>query len=377
MVICIEVTERTKQQLDGLVEIGGYRDYTEAVSVAISNQLVLHRQVSKSGAVMLPGKAAHSIEPGAKRSIRRINLDDGHGIAPGVPALFSSRALDGKLSEASPLPDDVFVPGQRAPVDRWIFGQHNKLLPAKASCRALASLLNEPENGSQGVLLSKATAEIAEQAVRLGDYLRLLDKKFQLNRDDAYSTAFPYSGADSEDKARLRYASQFVAAMSKQGRLTGILVDLKLINNSRNKAPRILLTQAGWDFALLPNAVLDSRLHDTRPAKLNEDEQMVLLAHISRHVPVEDFAYRTILRAVSGGADSPEKLDAILKGHLSVRASKPFTDAFLTTQRSGAISRMADLGLVDRARDGIRVRYIVTNRGRLYLQERAAGVASE
>jgi hypothetical protein len=374
MVICIEVSDRTKLQLDSLVEIGKYQDYSEAVSVAISNQLVLQRQVSKSGSVVLPGKSDHSTDPGTKRSTRRIVLEDERSFESEVPALFSLRGADNRPREAAPWPDDVFVPGQRVPIDRWIFGQHNKLLPAKASCRAIASLLNEAENSSQGVLLSKATAEIAEHAVRLGDYLRFLDKKFELNRDDAYSTAFPYSGAESEDKARLRYASQFVTAMSKQGRLTGILVDLKLINLPKNKGPRILLTQAGWDLAQLPNAVLDSRPHEIRPAKLNEDEQNVLLAHISRHVPVEDFAYRTILGAISDGADTPQKLNAILKRHLSTRSEKPFTDAFLTTQRSGAISRMADLGLVDRVRDSIRVTYVVTKRGAIYAQEQAAGV---
>ena len=79
--------------------------------------------------------------------------------------------------------------------------------------------------------------------------------------------------------------------------------------------------------------------------------------------------------AISDGADSPEKLDAVLKGYLSARTEKPFTDAFLTTQRSGVISRMSDLGLIDRVREGIRVTYVVTNRGTLYLQERAAGVS--
>ena len=374
MVICIELSERTKQDLDTIVETGSYRDYSEAVSVAISNQLVLQRQVSKSGPVMLPGAVDPPIGAGSGRSIRRINLGDEQVATSDLPALFSSSGSEKKFSEPGLLPDDIFVPGQPVPVDRWIFGQHNKLLPVKATCRALASLLNEPENGSQGVLLTKATSEISENAVKLGDYLRMLDKKFELNRDDAYSTAFPYSGAESEDKARLRYASQFVASMSKQGRLTGFLVDLKLINHTRNRAPRILLTQAGWDFAQLPNAVFDLSLHGTRSSKLSEDEQTVLLTHIARHVPVEDFAYRTILGAISDGAHSPEKLDSMLKRHLSVRREKPFTDAFLTTQRSGAISRMADLGLVDRVRDGIRVTYVVTNRGNLYSQERSAGV---
>jgi hypothetical protein len=374
MVICIEVSERTKRQLDNLLEVGKYHDYSEAVAVAISNQLVLQGQVSKSGNMLLSEGTEHPADTTFKKARRQIRLEDEPATAPEVPPLFSLRGSDNRTSEAAPMPDDVFAPRQSVPVDRWIFGQHNKFLPAKASCRALASLLNEPDNGSQGVPLSKAAAEIAEQAVRLGDYLRVLDKRFELNRDEAYSIAFPYSGTESEDKARLRYASQFVAALSKQGRLTGFLVDLKLINQGKNKATRILLTQAGWDFALLPNKVLDSPVSDGPPVKLSEEEKAVLLKHISQHVPSEDFAYRTIMDAVSVGADTPDKLDAILKGHLPTRTEKPFTDAFLTTQRSGAISRMADLGLVERVREGIRVTYVVSKHGMLYLQEQPAGV---
>src|SRR5579864_4504798 len=88
MVICIDISKRTKEQLDSLVETGNYRDYSEALSVAISNQLVLHTQVSKSGTVMFPEKEEHSIQPGAKRGTRRINLEDEESLAPEVPALF-------------------------------------------------------------------------------------------------------------------------------------------------------------------------------------------------------------------------------------------------------------------------------------------------
>jgi hypothetical protein len=376
MVICVELSEQTKQQLDKLMEVAKYRDYSEAVSVAISNQLVLQRQVAKSGTVLLPEGSDLSTEIRETRAVLRTRVGEENALHR-VPTLFSRTAPQLRVGTAAPLPSDVFARGQAVPVDRWIFGQHNKFLPAKASCRALASLLSEPKNGNQGVVLSRAAADIAEQAVGLGDYLRFLDKRFELSRDDAYSTAFPHSETESGDKARLRYAGQFVASLGKQGRLTGFLVDLKLINHAGNDASRILLTQAGWDFALLPNDVLDSAVGDVLPAKLNEEEKTILLAHITQNVPTEDFAYKTILGAMSEGTDTPEKLDAVLKKHLSIRREKPFTDAFLTTQRSGAISRMIDLGLIDRVRSGIRVSYVITERGAVYSQAQPAGVQDE
>ncbi len=374
MVICIDVSERTKQELDSLVDLGTYRDYAEAISIAISNQLVLQRQVSKTGPVVIPtsveSQADNPPKPAKVEDVRKSRTWS----KPSVPTLFSVRTPYNQLSGPAHFPDDVFANGQAVPVDRWTFGQHNKLLPAKASCRGLAALLSRVENGA-GVLIPKATSDIAENAVGLGDYLRALDLKYGLNRDDAFSTAFPSSGSESEDKARLRYASQFVAAISKQGQLTGFLVDLKLINQVRGKSPKLVLTEAGWEFAKIPSSVLDVENGNERPPKLTDQEISFLLQHIATHVPAEDFAYRTVLDAVLHGADTPERLDKILREHLPVRGEKPFTDAFLSTQRSGAISRMNDLDLIHRTRNGIRVTYVVSPNGKQYLQKMLRSVA--
>src|SRR5260370_39181009 len=43
MIIWIECTAKTKDELEDLLRIGGYRDYSEAVALAISNQLLLQR----------------------------------------------------------------------------------------------------------------------------------------------------------------------------------------------------------------------------------------------------------------------------------------------------------------------------------------------
>ncbi len=50
------------------------------------------------------------------------------------------------------------------------------------------------------------------------------------------------------------------------------------------------------------------------------------------------------------------------------RSYEPFSRAFLSTQRAGAISRMTDLGLVVRVREGLRVAYVASHFGKQYLE---------
>jgi len=81
---------------------------------------------------------------------------------------------------------------------------------------------------------------------------------------------------------------------------------------------------------------------------------------------VEDYTYRTILAEVNRGHDSPDELDAALRSLVLSGDADKYTDSFLSSQRSGAVSRMADLGLVTRVRKGVRVEYRVTERGLAY-----------
>src|SRR5436853_1441001 len=130
------------------------------------------------------------------------------------------------------------------PLERWLFGQYNRLLPAKISLRALAGIAME---GRDELQLNSAAPRIAEVATRLGDYLRALDRRFGTHRDDALATAFPESGLEGQ-KGRVRYQNQFVGHTVK-GEQGGLLVGLKLaiIQVHRNK-PYILPTLAGWGF---------------------------------------------------------------------------------------------------------------------------------
>ena len=274
-----------------------------------------------------------------------------------MPALFSHLGSGNKAHNLAGYPEDAFAIGQDIPVDQWIFGQHTKLLPVKATCRALARLMSvEPEGN---LTFTKTASAIASEAVKLGDYLKHLDEVSGVHRDDALSFAFPYTDSPNGDKSRLRYANQFVASFTRQGSLSGLPIELKLAHRDQSRSPRILLTEAGWHFAELRNPILDQG-KDGRQSKFSLEEVQFLVAHIRSRVPAEAFAYKAVLEAIAHGAKTPEKLDDALEEYLPKRNDKPFTRAFLTTQRAGVVSRMIDLGLVQRLRDGINVTYVAT-----------------
>jgi Arc/MetJ-type ribon-helix-helix transcriptional regulator len=384
LIVCFESSSRTKTQLDSLIESGQYKDYSEAISSALENLIVLQNELSGKGALIIESrkesislrsqpKSGRSSKRGkaaqrTKEATTKENLESEaflRNIPTQVPDIFLSGDISRPLSSLASSPGDVWAMGQEVPLERWIFGQYNRLLPAKASCRALAHLLDGKPNG---VSLDEAASRISEEALALGSFLTHRDKQNGTKRDEALSTAFPSPDREIE-KSRLRYAHQFVASISKQGKVSGLLIDLKLINHTGGKNPRLKLTEAGWNFAKLRNPVFDGDAPEATQ-KFTAEERSFLLNHISSSVPAEDFAYRTILVAVDGGAQTPEKVDSALQEHVSQTAGRSLTKSFLASQRSGAISRMADLGLIKRERDGVKVSYVVTDVGKQYTQNK-------
>ncbi|MCZ6776657.1 MAG: hypothetical protein O7D34_09400, partial [Ignavibacteria bacterium] len=83
----------------------------------------------------------------------------------------------------------------------------------------------------------------------------------------------------------------------------------------------------------------------------------------------EDFAYRSILKAILDGADTPKGIDAALQEQVSEGKKSNLSGSFLSSQRSSAISRMEDLGLVERVRNGIHISYAITEFGERYLSD--------
>jgi hypothetical protein len=280
-----------------------------------------------------------------------------------IPQFFLIDSIEQTPPAFASLPNDVWAKGQEVPLDRWIFGQYNKILPAKANCRALASLL---QGDPKGVPLKETAFRIAEEAAILGNFLVHRDELTGMGRDDAFSTAFPSTVVNGE-KGRLRYANHFVASVNTHGQVSGLLIDLKLINHTGGKNPRLLLTEVGWRFAIMRNPIIDN-IQEQSKQKFSVEETGFLLDHIACSVPAEDFAYRAILEAISAGKDTPDKIDADLQKYIPNNTNRSLSKSFLSSQRSGAISRMVDLGLVERTREGVKVSYVITENGGCYME---------
>ncbi len=357
MVICFNCPKDIRGLLDELVNSGTYRDYSDVLVSAVRNLKILEMEVGGKGALVV----TPSLGPRPSKADAQ-DMQVKSGVE--IPRIFQIAGLPESASSVAEMPTDEWTSGQEISLDRWIFGQYNRLLPAKVSCRALAHLsAKHPE----GVPLRQAAARIAEEAALLCNTLKRHDETNLLDRDDALSTAFPDITSEwSRANALRRYANQFVASVSK-GKLSGLLFDLKLINYSAEGELRILLTEPGRQFALMPNPVLEG-FHEHPRQKFSTEEANYLLDHIAQNLPVERFAYRAILIALAEGAYTPEKLDSVLqKRYLPASVPGSYGKSFLASQRSGAISRMADLGLTARIRNRQNVTYNVLKAGREFL----------
>ncbi len=371
MIICFDCTADTKKILDELLAMGEFKDHSEAINLALANQLLLQQKFDGDQTSLFPndlskrnGTAAFSKT--TESQVRRQNLGRTPVVAGNLPLIFS---LEG-LSEAPngypdyPLDPATIHPGNKIFLDQWLFGQYNRLLPAKASCRALAHMLGDKPGG---VSISEAASHISEEAIKLGDFFANHDNKIELERDEKLSTAFPSSFTNNVEKARARYEKQFVGSVNKAGVVSSLIISLKLANQTSEKTPKILLTKKGWEFALLPNPALEGPF-SKRPDKLSREEIELLLSHIRENVPVEYFAYTTLLSIIRRGSDTPEAIDKALQDFLPNQSPNDLSQGYISSQRSGALSRMADLGLIFRKRDGVRVTYMVQEQGLRFLE---------
>ncbi len=364
MIICFNCNEKVKSIIDTLIQTGQYQDYAGAIQAALENLVLLHEKLDGKSHIILDKNSdtTESISPFYSFAPSKSFLKhEPQSFA--IPEALTLPEYDINLSLYATEPEDNYNRGQAIAIDKWIFGQYNTLLPAKASCRALARVLH---NNTQGVKLQDAVIHITEAAAQLGDYLKHHDTEYDLAREQATSTAFPTRNAGSE-KARLRYGRQFVGAFNQTSSLTGLLSDLKFINIVNAKDKRISLTQAGFKFAEINNPILD--MQQERPTqKFSREEIDFFLAHIHYSVPIEDYAYSTLLKYIQSGKNTPEKLDTVLQRHVRRGKRQHVSKSFLSSQRSGAISRMTDLELIHRQRNGVKFTYHLTELGDQFLQ---------
>src|ERR1700730_17546421 len=101
MIICIDVTQRTKDQLEKLLEAGAYRDYSEAVAVAIANQVLLHSSQG-AGKVTTPELLPqnHNVSEAKKGTVPQTHE------SLSIPNLFAQLGPSASAPRFAPYPEN-------------------------------------------------------------------------------------------------------------------------------------------------------------------------------------------------------------------------------------------------------------------------------
>ena len=386
MILCFDCDRETKQRMDRAIKSGSYTDYGELIALAVNNLLLIDKELKTKGGVVFGGKRSAGAFEDKNFTLKSnvvgdVQSEEGYTYHIDsskrlIPLAVSDIGIIPKVFHLANIgsPPPAFAPQYKSEynhselptIDKWLFGQYNKLLPLKVNCRGLASIISR---SSSDVLLDVAAKEITNAAVRFREYLVSLDFERKSMRHDMLSIAFPSGHADI-DKSKQRYSSQFIGSVTNaNNKLSGLLFEYKFANIVSFKPNKILLTKAGWDFALLANPILDDVQSD-KSDKFSIEEKEWLIKHIGCSIPVEKFTFNIIINAILVGAISPEDLDEALFKMMRQNDNRIFLKPFLSSQRSGAMSRMVDIGLIDRKWTGKRVTYSVTEHGQEFLHDK-------
>lgn len=221
-------------------------------------------------------------------------------------------------------------------------------------------------NGSGRLSLITLQEAAADEARGLGTQIEKADRSMGRKRGTIIAAALPIGRG--KDKAKLRFKNQFVGylASNKNGeekhqfKVEGAAPTLKFLDIRKEEDMIVAgITDFGLKFACFPNPVIDSKDFST---PFSPEEVTFLLDHVASQLPQEAKLIQLILSSVKEGVASPEELNEKVRStHAEWKKSQPIT------MRAGVVSRISELGLLGREKDGVKVTYKLTELGEKYL----------
>lgn len=318
------VIDRIRKAIDS----GRYKSIAHFILMAAENQLVLEETSTEEFAIQSP-------------SVISSNFD-----------AFSINRVGYKLNNSAPNK-------QNEPEwTNWLWGQINRIFPIKVAVRLLG---NENARLNSAVEFNAFKNSASLKARELGKYLEKVEKETDHSRDDKLSTGLPIGS--TKEKSMDRYASQFIGYVKSDGSLSGALFELCLAEYiTKGDIGYIQLTSQGAEFAYLRNPVLDQNLFES---SLLGAEVDWFLSHISSFVPGETSLFRVVLSLICEGVNQRSDLNDKIAEYVKDSGWSP---GMVSTQRSGAISRLYELNLINKSRKGLEVRYGITSKGEQFLE---------
>jgi len=257
--------------------------------------------------------------------------------------------------------------------DEPLSGYYNRLFPVKFVMRIFTILIlnseaYDKENGwdpamelDDQVSLSHLRGKSAQTAKYAREWLKKIDVDSGSERGAEYSTGFP-----EDEKSRERFVAQFVGSKRKN-KLSGAIFDLGFANirsfMGMMNADDLYMTHQGWTFATLENPLLDSMDGWLKGIRFSEQESKFLLKHFEKNIPGEWKFLKEVVSLIHSGTNKPKTLEnALIK-------SRGWEKAHASIMKNGVLSRMQEMNLIGREKDGRNVTYHLTEKGLELLSE--------
>lgn len=350
----IEITQRQFEEIKHLISQNKYLDLAQFIDTAVENQLHIERS-DTTKEYLVPQSHINADAVPSSQSDKGETAKTSVQEALGKNCLALSSFSHVINTVEPPKDSDLrFIFPDAGPEKNWLWGQVNRIFPVKIGIRHLAAMLGENSTIDLNAFREKELRGPAFLEARLSIY----EKSHGVDRDKCISTGLP--GAAAEDyKSHDRYKNQFLAVYRKDGKLDGALPLHKFVNIVlENGKPRIGITKAGLEFALLENPVLDK---EDFSVSLSDAEKDFYIAHMRCNMPGEYDGVRWILSVIKEGK-SRDEINSAMKEYFGTAWNNPSAE-FITTQRAGMIARISELGLITKEKSGVKVRYFVSEKG--------------
>jgi len=378
--IVIDVPDSLVGRMKRAIAAGDYEDPQAFVRTAIENQIQLEEEVSQETKTL--EEALNTVESGSEIEATpeesRVNeVVTERSQEPGV----DGAASPGQIDETT-LPlirrqyDNIptVEPPDGSRLDKGpLWGQYNRIFPVKLVVRGLANaLLDSSEEGHPDdpwLDLQPFQRRAARTAREIGTEIATHDERAGRKRGEKLAAALPTG--DDPDKSMDRFETHFIGRAEHDNELTGAVPHLYFVDIARESPQQIGLTDAGQEFASLPNPLLDEGTDaDT---SLSQEERQFYISHVQDVREEEYTAMQKVAQAIEEGDNRPTSLTERV-----AYLNPGWSNSQAETIRSGLTSRMYELGLVDRSQVGQRgIAYELTTDGETFRSNDTRFTASQ
>jgi Arc/MetJ-type ribon-helix-helix transcriptional regulator len=341
MRLYVDIDPDTYEDMKALVVEGRYESVDQFLRAAADNQLSLERSD--------PGEhdTAHAPAQSTAEST-------------GAHTTDTSMAATERSAEATPTryewgydPPSAPPTRESAPASRGetlLFSQYYRFVPLKF---ALVELARATDTAGGPVRLAGFRDHVREIVMPLREALAAWEADADVKKQERFSTGFPNPDSKNPERSMKRYLDHYVGHFrSEVGDPEGLGHHLGLVSiQATDDEPTIALSTAGVSFISLENPLLAKGPTHER-STLSDHERKYLVAHLRRTLPLEydfvTYVYKILDYHVGTYTAHMERFRMFLEW------APGFTDDpgdnRVRSHTAGTISRMVDLGLLERGR---------------------------